>query len=74
MKAPLYLTADPAFLLSPCGAGRVREIFEEEGVRSNGGLRIGLSVSRTATHHGSSDHGHFVGEMASAMDCTGWTP
>lgn len=68
IKAPFYLTADPAFLLRPCAPERLEAMFREEGIRRDAEPRIGFSVSRTVTRWGASDHGDFVSGVASALD------
>lgn len=68
IKAPVYLTADPAFLLQPCSPERVREMFREQGIAGDGEPRIGFSVSRTVTRWGASDHGGFVDGIADVLD------
>ncbi len=68
IRAPFHRTADPAFLLRPCGPGRTKEILGEEGIDGGGEPRIGFSVSRTVTRWGGSDHGGFVDGMAGVLD------
>ena len=54
IKAPVYLTADPAFLLQPSSMDRLKSIFDAEGISDNSPLTIGISVSETLTKWGGS--------------------
>lgn len=40
----IYVTADPAFALSPAPAERAKEILACEGVRPDGQLRVGIAI------------------------------
>lgn len=41
-----FVTADPAFLLKPASAERVRKLMEEEGIKRNANPLIGMTVTR----------------------------
>jgi polysaccharide pyruvyl transferase WcaK-like protein len=68
IKAPCYLTADPAFHLDPSSETRLNEIMELEGIRYNSRLKIGISVSETLTKWSDADHGDFLKSMAMVCD------
>lgn len=68
IKAPFYLTADPAFLLHPSSEERLVEILSSEGIDVDSKLTVGISVSETLTNWGSSDHAQFLKIMASVCD------
>ncbi|MBW1793707.1 MAG: polysaccharide pyruvyl transferase family protein [Deltaproteobacteria bacterium] len=68
VKAPLHLTADPAFTLKPCPAQRMQEIGEKEGITRDARPLIGFSVSQTVTRWGGGEHGKFAQEMANAIN------
>ena len=70
IKAPFYLTADPAFTLRPCQDHRLKEIIQAEhlpGMNMNRPV-IGVSVSETATKWSESSHDDFVKIMADVCD------
>ena len=46
-KPPIYLTADPAFLLKPVPEGRISEILNDEGIKKSIKPVIGLTLSST---------------------------
>ena len=68
IKAPCYLTADPAFHLNPSSETRLNEIMELEGIRDNARLKIGISVSETLTKWSDADHGDFLKSMSMVCD------
>lgn len=68
VKAPVHLTADPAFTLQPCPAKRTEEIIKQEKIATGGEPFIGFSVSRTLTRWGGGEHGEFAQGMADAID------
>ncbi|MBE9546318.1 MAG: polysaccharide pyruvyl transferase family protein [Proteobacteria bacterium] len=68
VKAPVHLTADPAFTLQPCSSKRVKEITRQEEIVTDAGPLIGFSVSRTLTRWGGGEHGEFAQDMAGAID------
>ncbi len=68
IKAPFYLTADPAFLLSTSPEKRVNEILNAEGISGDSGLTVGISVSEALTNWGGFDQSEFFGIMASVCD------
>jgi len=68
VKAPLYLTADPAFTLQPCAPARLAEIAASEGVATDRRPLIGFSVSQTVTRWGEGSHERFVRDIAQAID------
>jgi len=45
-KVPIYLTADPAILLSPASQKRVKQIMSEEKIDRNKGLLVGVVMTR----------------------------
>ncbi|MFX1537833.1 MAG: polysaccharide pyruvyl transferase family protein [Promethearchaeota archaeon] len=45
-KVPIYLTADPAFLLSIADKKRVKEIMLKEKIERDEGLLIGVTITR----------------------------
>ena len=68
VKAPLHLTADPAFTLQPCAPARLAEIAASEGVATDRRPLIGFSVSQTVTRWGEGSHERFVRDIAQAID------
>ena len=68
IKAPLHLTADPAFTLMPCSDSRLNEIVQAENLPHTNSPIIGLSVSETATRWSDSSHEDFTNVMAEACD------
>jgi len=56
-KPPIYLTADPAFLLNPAPSERLNEILKAEGVDKNNKLLVGISISRGSFKRGISSAG-----------------
>jgi len=46
-KAPIYLTADPAILLSPINHDEARRIAAEEGINRGDDLLIGVTLTRS---------------------------
>lgn len=46
-KSPVYLTADPAFLLKPASAERIKKIFSEEGIDENAKPLIAICPSQS---------------------------
>jgi colanic acid/amylovoran biosynthesis protein len=68
IKAPLHLTADPAFTLMPCSDSRLNEVVQAENLPDTNSPIIGLSVSETATRWSDSSHEDFTKEMAEVCD------
>ncbi len=68
IKAPFYLTADPAFLLEPSSEDRLKEILDFEGISLDSPLTLGVSVSETLTEWGGADHNGFLKIMADVCD------
>jgi colanic acid/amylovoran biosynthesis protein len=68
IKAPLYLTADPAFTLMPCNDTRLNEIVQAEKLPHTNSPIIGISVSETATRWSESSHEDFAKVMAEVCD------
>ena len=68
IKAPLHLTADPAFTLMPCSDSRLSEIVQTEHLPDTNSPIIGLSVSETATRWSDSSHENFTNMMAEACN------
>lgn len=68
IKAPFYLTADPAFLLKPSSEERLKEILDTEDIILDSPLTIGISVSETLTKWSGADQSHFLRIMASVSD------
>lgn len=68
IKAPFYLTADPAFLLPTCSETRLGEILFKEGLSDVKSNIVGVSVSETATRWSDSDHQKFLGQIVETCD------
>jgi len=68
VKAPFYLTADPAFTLRPCNDYRLKEIIQAEHLPDMNMPIIGVSVSQTATKWSESSHEDFLKIMAEVCD------
>ena len=68
IKAPLHLTADPAFTLMPCSSSRLNEIVQAENLPDMNSTMIGISVSETATRWSESSHEDFAKIMAEVCD------
>ena len=68
IKAPLHLTADPAFTLMPCSDSRLSEIVQAENLPDTTCPIIGFSVSETATRWSESSHEDFARVMAEVCD------
>ncbi|MDL1969243.1 MAG: polysaccharide pyruvyl transferase family protein [Deltaproteobacteria bacterium] len=68
IKAPLHLTADPAFTLMPCSSSRLNEIIQAEHLPNANSTMIGISVSETATRWSDSSHEDFAKIMAEVCD------
>jgi colanic acid/amylovoran biosynthesis protein len=68
VKAPVHLTADPAFTLQPCSSERAEEIAKRDGLATKAEPLIGFSVSRTVTRWGGGKHEGFAQDMAGAID------
>lgn len=68
IKSPLYLTADPAFLLKPSQEERLKNILDIENINGNSPVTIGISVSETLTKWGGVDHGDFLKILAVVCD------
>lgn len=68
IKAPYYITADPAFLLKPSSEERLKEILDTEGIILDSPLTVGISVSETLTKWSGADQSHFLRIMASVCD------
>ena len=68
IKAPLHLTADPAFTLMPCNDTRLNEIVQAENLPDTNSTMIGISVSETATRWSESSHEDFAKIMAKVCD------
>ena len=68
IKAPLHLTADPAFTLMPCSDSRLNEIVQAENLPDTNSAIIGISVSETATRWSESSHEDFAKVMAKVCD------
>ena len=68
IKAPLHLTADPAFTLMPCNDTRLNEIVQAEHLPDTKSTMIGISVSETATRWSESNHEDFAKIMADVCD------
>ena len=51
-KAPMYVTADSAFLLEPAPIQRVKEILEIEGLKEDSRPLVGISVSKIISRYG----------------------
>ena len=68
IKAPLHLTADPAFTLRPCSDSRLKEIVQAEHLPDANSPIIGISVSETATRWSESSHEDFAKIMAEVCD------
>ena len=68
IKAPVHLTADPAFTLMPCSDSRLRQIVEAEHLPDTNSPIIGISVSETATRWSESSHEDFLKIMAEVCD------
>lgn len=68
IKAPLHLTADPAFTLTPCNDLRLNEIVQAEHLPDANSTMIGISVSETATRWSESSHEDFAKIMAEVCD------
>jgi colanic acid/amylovoran biosynthesis protein len=70
IKAPFYLTADPAFLLKQSSEDRLKEILDFEGISLGSALTLGVSVSEALTEWGGADQGNFMKIMAAVCDAT----
>jgi len=68
IKAPFYLTADPAFTLKPCTKERLKEIWQAEHLPDGQRPLIGISVSQTVTKWSESSHDDFLKIMAEVCD------
>ena len=68
IKAPFYLTADPAFTLRPCNDYRLKEIIQAEHLPDVNTPIIGVSVSQAATKWSESSHEDFLKIMAEVCD------
>lgn len=68
IKAPIYLTADPAFFLKPCSNKRLSDILQTEGLSNVKGFLIGISVSETITRWSGSSHKNFLRLIADVCD------
>lgn len=68
VRAPLHLTADPAFLLRPAAERRIAEILKKERLDAAPRPWIGVSVSETATRWGGGDPERFKTAVAGALD------
>jgi len=51
-KIPVYVTADPAFLLEPASMQRIKEILEKEEIKENDRPLIGISASKIISLYG----------------------
>lgn len=74
VKTPMYVTADPAFLLQPVSPEKAKKIMAQENINKNG-LMVGMTMSRRMAYYAfphlknfEEKYDKFIKLMASVVD------